>query len=92
MYDEILKEYAVVPIMDEKMGIGWLCRSRAGYEFIGHEGTDDGFRASFWLCPEPGISMIVLSNMTNAPVKKINQKAFRRAYSFLMKQEILQNR
>lgn len=76
MYDEILKEYAVVPNNGEKMGLGWFMRSQADCEFIGHEGTDDGFRASFWLCLEPGISMIVLSNMTNAPVKKINKKLF----------------
>ena len=46
------------------------------YQLLGHEGTDDGFRASFWICPELDLVTVVLSNLSGAPVKKINKKLF----------------
>lgn len=75
-YDEIWTEYATVPNNGEKMGLGWFMREQHGYTLYGHEGTDDGFRASFWICPELDIATVVLSNLSNAPVKKINKKLF----------------
>lgn len=50
--------------------------SRQEYILYGHEGTDDGFRASFWMCPELELVTVVLSNLSEAPVKKINKKLF----------------
>lgn len=75
-YDMIWKEYAVVPNNGEKMGLGWFMRQQEGYIFTGHEGTDDGFRASFWMCRELETAIVVLSNISGAPVKKLNKKLF----------------
>lgn len=75
-YDRIWKEYAVVPNNGEKMGLGWFMRNQKDYDFVGHEGTDDGFRASFWMCRELETAIVVLSNITGAPVKKLNKKLF----------------
>ncbi|MDO4486099.1 MAG: serine hydrolase domain-containing protein [Bacillota bacterium] len=75
-YDKIWKEYAVVPNNGEKMGLGWFMRQQEGCEFKGHEGTDDGFRASFWMCSSPETAIVVLSNMSKAPVKKLSKKLF----------------
>lgn len=79
-YNVIWREYATVPNNGEKMGLGWFMRKqKAGgleYSLYGHEGTDDGFRASFWICPELELVSAVLSNISNAPVKKINKRLF----------------
>lgn len=79
-YDKMWSDYAIVPNNHEHMGIGWFMRTQdyAGktYKLLGHEGTDDGFRASFWICPELEAVTVVLSNMSGAPVKKINKKLF----------------
>ena len=79
-YETIWRDYATVPNNGEKMGIGWFMRGQAvnGHTFrlFGHEGTDDGFRASFWICPELDLVTVVLSNLSGAPVKKINKKFF----------------
>lgn len=75
-YDSIWRDYATVPNNGEKMGLGWFCRKQKGYTLYGHEGTDDGFRASFWMCPELEMVTVVLSNLSEAPVKRINKKLF----------------
>ena len=79
-YQTIWRDYATVPNNGEKMGIGWFMREQTvdgkAYELLGHEGTDDGFRASFWICPELDLVIVVLSNLSGAPVKKINKKLF----------------
>lgn len=67
---------ARVPNNGEQIGLSWFTREQRGYRFHGHEGTDDGFRASFWLCPDLDLSIIVCSNQSDAPVKKINKKVF----------------
>lgn len=75
-YDIIWRSYAEVPNNGEGMGLGWFIRKQEGYTLYGHEGTDDGFRASFWICPEIKTAVTVLANISNAPVKKINKKLF----------------
>lgn len=75
-YETIWRGYATVPNNGEKIGLGWFMREQKPYHLIGHEGTDDGFRASFWMCPELDLVTIVLSNLSGAPVKKINKKLF----------------
>ena len=79
-YQIIWRCYATVPNNGEKMGIGWFMRKQeiAGrtYQLYGHEGTDDGFRASFWMCPELDMVTVALSNLSGSPVKKINKKLF----------------
>lgn len=67
---------AEVPDNGEMIGIGWFIRKQGGFTLYGHEGADDGFRSSFWICPEAGIQITVLSNMTKAPLKKINKGIF----------------
>ena len=75
-YDVMWKEYTTVPNNGEKMGLGWFMREQEGYHLIGHEGTDIGFRASFWMCPQLDMSVAVLSNVSGAPVKRINKSIF----------------
>lgn len=75
-YDEIWKSYAVVPNNGEGMGLGWFMRQQADYRIYGHEGTDDGFRASFWLCPQLDAHVSVVANISRGAVKKINKKLF----------------
>ena len=67
--------------------IGWFMREQTvtsddgtfrTYHLCGHEGTDDGFRASFWICPELDMVTVVLSNLSGAPVKRISKKLFDR--------------
>ncbi|MGX8773853.1 MAG: serine hydrolase domain-containing protein [Bacillota bacterium] len=77
-YKTVWREYAEVPNNGEKMGIGWFLRNEKpqAHGLCGHEGSDDGFRSSFWMCPALGIVTVVLSNLSNAPVKRINMKLF----------------
>jgi CubicO group peptidase (beta-lactamase class C family) len=67
---------ALVPNNGEHMGLGCFIRIQNGYTLYGHEGTDDGFRASFWVCPELDLQTAVMSNMEKAPVKAINRQVF----------------
>ena len=75
-YDKMWQGYATVPNNGEKMGLGWFMREQDGHHLIGHEGTDIGFRASFWMCPKLDMTIAVLSNVSAAPVKRINKAAF----------------
>lgn len=68
--------YTTVPGHGEGMGLGWFLRVQNGFKLVGHEGTDDGFRSSFWICPERQGMIAVMSNLSNAPVKKINKQVF----------------
>lgn len=86
-YRKIWRPYAIVPNNGEQMGLGWFMREQTvtsddgtsrTYQLCGHEGTDDGFRASFWICPELDMVTVVLSNLSGAPVKRINKKLFDR--------------
>ncbi|MDR0424965.1 MAG: beta-lactamase family protein [Clostridiales Family XIII bacterium] len=76
LYKEASAPYGLVPNNGEHIGLGWFIRQQGGYTLYGHEGTDDGFRASFWICPQLGAQIIVMSNLSDAPVKKINKEAF----------------
>ncbi len=75
-YETIWKVYATVPNNGEHIGLSWFIREQNGYLLYGHEGTDDGFRASFWICPQLDMSILVNSNITKAPVKRIAKKVF----------------
>ncbi|WP_324824582.1 serine hydrolase domain-containing protein [Sinanaerobacter sp. ZZT-01] len=75
-YEMIWKKCALVPNNREHIGLSWFIREQNGYFLYGHEGTDDGFRASFWICPQLDVSILVNSNITKAPVKRISKKAF----------------
>lgn len=81
---------AEVPDTGERMGLGWFIRTqdiltetqevgeneKSRYTLVGHEGSDDGFRTSFWICPDLGIATVLLCNLTDAPLKKLNKKLF----------------
>lgn len=75
-YEEMWKVYTEVPDNGEGMGLSWFMREQNGYRLLGHEGTDDGFRASFWICPELNCSISVMCNITRSPVKRINRGVF----------------
>jgi CubicO group peptidase (beta-lactamase class C family) len=68
--------YALVPNNGEHIGLAWFIREQNGYRMYGHEGTDDGFRASFWICPALDLQITVVSNLSGAPVKKISKRIF----------------
>ena len=72
-YELAWKEVALVPNNGEHIGLSWFRREQNSFVLFGHEGTDDGFRASFWLCPQLELSVAVCSNISGAPVKKIQQ-------------------
>ncbi len=75
-YSKIWDDKVVVPNNGEKMGLGWFVREQQGKKLVGHEGTDDGFRASFWVCHEENAFVAVMSNISKSPVKKINKGVF----------------
>lgn len=75
-YDMMWNDYATVPNNGEKMGLGWFMRKQHGCQLMGHEGTDIGFRASFWMCPEHDMTIAVLSNVSGAPVKRMSKTLF----------------
>lgn len=75
-YEHAWKEQALVPNNGEHICLSWFQRKQNGFVLYGHEGTDDGFRASFWICPELQLSIVVCANISGAPVKKINKQIF----------------
>lgn len=75
-YDILWEKQALVPNNGEFICLSWFRREQNGYVLYGHEGNDDGFRASFWICPELDLSITVCSNISGAPVKKINKQIF----------------
>ncbi len=75
-YRAAWEKQALVPNNGEHIGLSWFRREQNGFVLYGHEGTDDGFRASFWICPELDLVITVCSNLSGAPVKKINKQIF----------------
>jgi CubicO group peptidase (beta-lactamase class C family) len=75
-YATAWEKQALVPNNGEHICLSWFCREQNGFTLYGHEGNDDGFRASFWLCPELRLSITVCSNISGAPVKKISKQVF----------------
>lgn len=74
--EEAFTVHAIVPNNKEGMCISWFRREQNGHVLYGHEGNDDGFRTSFWICPELKISITVCVNLSGAPVKRINREIF----------------
>ena len=75
-YEKIWRREAAVPNNGEHIGLSWFIREQNCYTLYGHEGNDDGFRASFWICPALDMHIVVAANITKAPVKKINKSVF----------------
>ncbi len=67
-------EIAEVPNNGERICLSWFKRQQENLSLYGHEGTDDGFRASFWICPQLNMHIAVVSNISNGQVKKINKQ------------------
>lgn len=65
---------APIPHSQESIGLSWFIRREKGLFFYGHEGSDDGFRSSLWICPQKELTVAVCSNLSRAPVKKINKQ------------------
>lgn len=80
-YDAAWTPVATVPNNGEQIGLAWFRREQNGHVLYGHEGTDDGFRASFWICPALDLHITVCCNLTGAPTKKICKELFDRLLS-----------
>ena len=76
IYDFILREHVPIPAIKQHMCISWFKREQAGYSLYGHIGSDVGYRSGFWICPELGLHLTVLANITNTPIIKICEKVF----------------
>lgn len=76
LYDRMWEKITTVPNNGEGMGLCWFMREQGGYRILGHEGTDDGFRASFWICPQMDAHVTVVANISRGAVKKISKKLF----------------
>lgn len=75
-YEMVWKEFATVPNNGEEICLSWFSRMQNGYRLYGHEGADVGFRSSFWICPELDRFIVVCSNLSNAPLKKVSKQIF----------------
>ena len=75
-YNKMWQQRAIIPNNGEHIGLSWFIREQNGRTLYGHEGTDSGFRSSFWICPDLKAQVTVTSNITKAPVKKINKHVF----------------
>jgi CubicO group peptidase (beta-lactamase class C family) len=75
-YEKIWTKHALVPNNGEHMGLGWFMREQDGYKIIGHEGTDIGFRASHWICPELDAQVTVVCNISGGAVKRISKALY----------------
>ena len=75
-YRMVFKEFATVPNNGEEICLSWFSREQNGFRLYGHEGADVGFRSSFWICPELDLFMVVCSNLSNAPLKKVSKQIF----------------
>lgn len=75
-YEKMMEVQAQIPNNGESICLSWFKREQSGFSLYGHEGADDGFRSSFWMCPELNMYILVNANMTGAQVKKISKMVF----------------
>lgn len=75
-FQMMLEPQAIVPNNGENICLSWFRREQNGVFLFGHEGADDGFRSSFWICPELKLHIAVCSNLSQAPLKKISRQIF----------------
>lgn len=66
---------AIVPNNGEQICLSWFSRDQRGFTLFGHEGADEGFRSSFWICPELDLYVLACANLSAAPLKKIGKQA-----------------
>lgn len=72
-YEKMWTERVNIPDKFAMMGMGWFIRHENGHMFVGHEGGDDGFRTSFWTCPECDAALVILANTTEAPIEPLTE-------------------
>lgn len=75
-YDLIWSPVSTVPNNGEKICLSWFARQQDGVSLYGHEGSDEGFRSSLWICPDADLYVILCANITDAPLKKISKQIF----------------
>jgi len=75
-YQMVFEKFAIVPNNGEEICLSWFSREQNGFRLYGHEGADVGFRSSFWICPKRDLFMVVCSNLSNAPLKKVSKQIF----------------
>jgi CubicO group peptidase (beta-lactamase class C family) len=75
-YQKMMDVQALIPNNGESICLSWFKREQSGFTLYGHEGADDGFRSSFWMCPELKMYILVNANMSGAQVKKISKMVF----------------
>jgi CubicO group peptidase (beta-lactamase class C family) len=75
-YQMVWTTFADVPNNGEEICLSWFARGQNGFRLYGHEGADVGFRSSFWICPERDQFIVVCSNLSNAPLKKVSKQIF----------------
>ncbi|MDR1953952.1 MAG: beta-lactamase family protein [Clostridiales Family XIII bacterium] len=75
-YEQMWHGETVIENNNERMSLGWFLREQNGYRLYGHEGADDGFRSSFWICPALKTQITVLINIDRPSVKKFNKQLF----------------
>ncbi len=71
MRDQMWEPRVLVPNTGEHMACGWFIWDILGRSYYGHEGGADGFRSSFYVCPEDDSYVILLANSSEAPTKRI---------------------
>jgi len=75
-YDQMWEQKIAASKAGVGMGLGWFIRKWDGIKLYGHDGTDEGFRSAFWVCPELGFQVIVFSNTTDIDIKAIYKRIF----------------
>ena len=74
-----------IPGASEKMALGWFAKElhvkAAKYDddeksffVVGHEGSDEGFRTSLWICPRMEAAVVLMCNMTDAPLGRLSSE------------------
>lgn len=60
---------------NESIGLSWFLGEYKGESTIGHGGGDTGFNTNLLILPEKSIAVVVLCNLSPAPVGKITHAA-----------------
>lgn len=74
-----------IPGAPEKMALGWFAKdlhvkspedkgAEKSYFIVGHEGSDEGFRTSLWICPQMEAAVVLMCNMTDAPLGRLSSE------------------
>lgn len=58
-------------LLDISYGMGWFAQSYRGYKHIYHGGTFTGFKAHLSFLPRAKIGVVVLTNTSTSPLRKI---------------------